>query len=293
MAAHRAELKDAVLKFLGLASKVARRRRCTGSSGTGHPSGVRDAAPCRARCGIPLRARWTKRTASCGTCLRPSRGWRVRSVLSGCGGGPERSGTHMRPPGEGDDRMGYRWATGGRVLRRRSFRVLSVLAVLLFTGGAVFPAWAALSGEDSGAMFGAAMCLGLGSLALRVTRSRVHLTGTSLLVVNPVMMYELPYGAVKKAEVNSGGSLVIVPRNPGPGTDEEGYLVVGFAGSLLDRVFRTSPKAAAEINKVRRSRRKTAARGGETIRSLTADPVADLLLVAAAACAVVAVFLRW
>ncbi len=189
--------------------------------------------------------------------------------------------------------MGYRWATGGRVLRRRSFRVLSVLAVLLFAGGSVFPAWAALSGEDAGAMFGAAMCLGVGSLALRVTRSRVHLTGTSLLVVNPVMTYELPYGAVKKAEVNPGGSLVIVPKDPGPRTDEEGYLVVGFAGSLLDRAFGTSPKAAAEINKVRRTRRKATAPGGETTRSLTVDPVAELLLVAAAACAVVAVFLRW
>ncbi len=99
-----------------------------------------------------------------------------------------------------------------------------------------------------------AVCLGVGSLVLRVTRR---------------------------------GSLV-----PGPRTDEEGYLADGFAGSLLDRVFRTSPKAAAEINKVRRSRRRGAAPGGETARSLTADPVAELLLVAAAACAVVAVFVR-
>ncbi len=69
--------------------------------------------------------------------------------------------------------------------------------------------------------------------------------------------------------------------------------MVGFAGSLLDRAFGTSPKAAAEINKVRRARRKATALGGETTRSLTVDPVAELLLVAAAACAVVAVFLRW
>ncbi|MET9767254.1 hypothetical protein [Streptomyces sp. NPDC006415] len=117
--------------------------------------------------------------------------------------------------------------------------------------------------------------------------------GTSLLVVNPVMTYELPYGAVKKAEVNPGGSLVIVPREPRPRSDEEGYLVVGFAGSLLDRAFGTSPKAAAEINKVRRTRRKTTTPGGETTRSLTADPGAELLFVAAAVCAVVAVFLRW
>ncbi|MGW0640991.1 hypothetical protein [Streptomyces badius] len=92
--------------------------------------------------------------------------------------------------------------------------------------------------------------------------------------------------------VTRRGSLVIVPKGPGPRTDEEGYLADGFAGSLLDRVFRTSPKAAAEINKVRRSRRRGAAPGGETARSLTADPVAELLLVAAAACAVVAVFVR-
>lgn len=60
--------------------------------------------------------------------------------------------------------MKYRRVTGGQVPRRRPFRVLSALIILLFGGGATFPAWAAVSGDEPGAMFGAAICLGLGSV---------------------------------------------------------------------------------------------------------------------------------
>ncbi|WP_162638809.1 hypothetical protein [Streptomyces bacillaris] len=189
--------------------------------------------------------------------------------------------------------MEYRRVAGGRVLRRRSFIVLSAVAVLLFGGGAFLPAWAALSGDDPGAMFGAAMCLGVGSLAYRAMRSRIHLTETSIVVVNPLMTYRIPYDAVRKAEVNQGGSLIIVPRVHDRGAeDEEGYFVVGFAGSLLDRAFNTSAKAAAEINKVQRRRRKSVESGGKVTRSLTADLVAEMFLASAAICAVYSLFLR-
>ncbi|WP_205008441.1 hypothetical protein, partial [Streptomyces sp. DvalAA-19] len=92
---------------------------------------------------------------------------------------------------------------------------------------------------------------------------------------------------------NQGGSLIIVPRVHDRGAeDEEGYFVVGFAGSLLDRAFNTSAKAAAEINKVQRRRRKSVEPGGKVTRSLTADLVAEMFLASAAICAVFSLFLR-
>ncbi|CAM5620262.1 hypothetical protein SBADM41S_04755 [Streptomyces badius] len=62
----------------------------------------------------------------------------------------------------------------------------------------------------------------------------------------------------------------------------------------LDLPLRTAPDGPQRpVGKARRSREGRGGAAGETTRSLTADPVAELLLVAAAACAVVAVFLRW
>jgi len=100
-----------------------------------------------------------------------------------------------------------------------------------------------------------------GSLTYRVTRSRVHDGDTSLTVVNPFLGYEVPYAAVQRVGLSRSGSLMVLPKESAADTDGEGCLVVGFAGSLLDRIFKTSEKAAAELKKLHKKGPPTARRG--------------------------------
>ncbi|MEU6756944.1 PH domain-containing protein [Streptomyces sp. NPDC046685] len=182
--------------------------------------------------------------------------------------------------------------TGGRVLRRRSFRGLALFVLAFFGGGAALPVAAALSSGEAGPMFGAAVILGLGSLAYRVTRSRVHIGETSLTVVNPLFSHEVPYGAIRRIEGNRAGSLIVLPKDGAADTEGSGYLVVGFAGSLLDRKFKTSDKAAAELKKRRHKGRHLPGADGPVRRKLAGDVVAETLLLAATVCAVASVTLR-
>lgn len=105
---------------------------------------------------------------------------------------------------QGEDGRGtdYGPATGGRVLRRRSFRVLALLVLVLFGGGSA------------------------------------------------------------------------------------------FAGSLLDRVYKTSDKAAAELRKHHKRRRRAPGADGPMRRSLVADAVAEVMLLSAVVRAACAVALR-
>ncbi|MEV1050793.1 PH domain-containing protein [Streptomyces sp. NPDC049887] len=182
--------------------------------------------------------------------------------------------------------------TGGRVLRRRSFRVLALVCLFGFAGAALFAASEALSSGEAGPMFGAALILAVGSLCYRVTRSRVHADESSLTVVNPLFSYEVPYASIHKIEVSGSGSLTVLPKERIADTEGEGYLVVGFAGSLLDRLFKTSDKAAAELKKYRSRGRRAPGADGPVRRKVVADVVADAMLLTAAVCAVWFLILR-
>ncbi|MEU3657984.1 hypothetical protein AB0E67_35655 [Streptomyces sp. NPDC032161] len=181
--------------------------------------------------------------------------------------------------------MRYGRVTGGHVLRRRSFRVLSLGALVFYFGGATVALIDGLTGNKDG-MIAAALILTVGSLSYRVTRSRVHVGETSLTVVNPLFAYEVPYGAVQRIGLSLSGSLMVLPKESAADTDGEGYLVVGFAGSLLDRIFRTSEKAAAKLKKLHKKGRRRPGADGPVRRMLVADAVADGMLLVAAGCAV-------
>jgi hypothetical protein len=111
--------------------------------------------------------------------------------------------------------------------------------------------------------------------------------------VNPVTSYELPYAAIGKVQVNPAGSLIIFPKRGSQGVDTDGCFVVGFAGSLLDRIFKTSGAAAAEIKKFQRKRRTSVGASGPVTRSLVADWIAEVLLAAAAVCVVISFIMRF
>ncbi|MFE0640656.1 PH domain-containing protein [Streptomyces sp. NPDC058877] len=188
--------------------------------------------------------------------------------------------------------MEYGPVTGGRVLRRRSFRVLALLVLALFGGGSALALHDALLRDDPDGWIAAALLLVSGSCCYRVMRSRVHLGENSLTVVNPLFSYEVPYGAIRKIEVGSSGSLTVLPKETVADAEDDGYLAVGFAGSLLDRVFKSSDEAAVELKKHHKRRRRAPGANGPVRRRLVADAVAEAMLLSAAVCAACAVALR-
>jgi hypothetical protein len=142
-------------------------------------------------------------------------------------------------------------------------------------------------------MFGAAIALGVGAMAYRTTRSRIHFADTSLTIVNPVFSYEIPYSAIRRIEVNQSGSLVILPKEFMADAEREEYFAVGYAGSLLDRVFKTSERAARELRKAHKKGRRLEGSGGPTRRRVVADPVAESMMLAASGCMLAALILRY
>ncbi|MEU3657940.1 hypothetical protein AB0E67_35400 [Streptomyces sp. NPDC032161] len=176
------------------------------------------------------------------------------------------------------------------MLRRRSFRVLSLGALIFYFGAATAVFAVGLNSNENG-VFGVAVVLAIGSLSYRVTRSRVHASDTSLTVVNPLFAYEVPYGAVQRIGLSRSGSLMVLPKESAADTDGEGYLVVGFAGSLLDRIFKTSEKTAAELKKLHKKGRRRPGADGPVRRILVADTIADGMLLAAVGCAVASLIL--
>ncbi len=173
------------------------------------------------------------------------------------------------------------------MLRRRSFRVLSLGVLALFAGGAGLGVADGLNGKQDG-LVAAVLLLTLGSLCYRITRSRVHAGPASLTVVNPFFAYEVPYASVQRIGASRSGSLIVLPKESAADTEGEGYLVVGFAGSLLDRFFGTTEKVTAELKKHRNKGRKLPGADGPVRRFLVADIVADGMLAVAAGCAVAA-----
>ncbi|MEU3447279.1 hypothetical protein AB0H29_08610 [Streptomyces thermolilacinus] len=162
----------------------------------------------------------------------------------------------------------------------------------LFGGGSAFALHDALLRDDPDGWIAAALMLALGSCRYRVTRSRIHLGENSLTVVNPLVSHEVPYASIRKIEVDSSGNLTVHPKKSVADTGGDGYLAVGFAGSLLDRVFKTSDKAAAELRKHHKRRRRASGADGPVRRRLVADAVAEVMLLSAVVCAACAVTLR-
>lgn len=170
---------------------------------------------------------------------------------------------------------------GGEIRQRRSFRVLAPISFLGFCAAAGLAVFDGFAKQEGGTVRGAALILAVGALCVRIFGSRIHLKADSLVIVNPIFWWELPYGEIYRAEMNSGGSLVV--RVKGRVDPDEDALSVGFAGSLLDQYFKTTEGVVREINK--RRKRAPRATAATKERGVAVDALADFQV----ACALILV----
>lgn len=167
--------------------------------------------------------------------------------------------------------------SGGDIRQRRSFRVLAPIIFLGFCAAGGLVAVDGFAKQEGGTIRGSALVLGAGALCVRIVRSRIHLKTHSLVIVNPIFWFELPYGEIYRAEMNSGGSLVV--RAKGRVNPDEDALSVGFAGSLLDLYFKTTERVVREINKKKKRAPRVTAATKE--RGVALDVFADFQVVCA------------
>ncbi len=120
-----------------------------------------------------------------------------------------------------------------------------------------------------------------GAVCLRMTSSRIHLQETCLTIVNPLFFFSIPYSAIYKVELSPGGSLIV--HEKGQGLEDEGHLVVGFAGSLIDRRFGTAEKAMREVRKQVRKARHAPSEEAKIRKGISSNISADLFVCASAA----------
>ncbi|NEC83950.1 hypothetical protein G3I38_33150 [Streptomyces sp. SID7958] len=171
-----------------------------------------------------------------------------------------------------------------RVLRRRSWPVMSWGAIVLLWALYLVVLLAALAREDyRNGLLLASTTAAIMFVLRRVGSCRVVLLEGFMLVENPVMRYRIPYEAAHKAHSTPAGGLEI--------ETSQGATVSCFAfgGSLIDVAFKTSERAAAEIQE-----RITADHPGSTkgkfdlARSFRYCPSADIPLLLAALLALAA-----
>lgn len=130
-----------------------------------------------------------------------------------------------------------------KVLRRGSFRVMSWSFTGLF-GAATVGAIAILTnGLRSGPMIGVAASLGVIALSRRICGSRIVLRDSVATVINPLLTYTVPYRAIARVAVDSGGTLIVVT------CDGNEIHATGFAGSIIDSLVGSTDRAVGEFEK--------------------------------------------
>ncbi|MFG2565394.1 hypothetical protein ACGFR6_08135 [Streptomyces sp. NPDC048567] len=146
---------------------------------------------------------------------------------------------------------------------------------------ALFAAFDGFRGSDPDALLVAALVLVAAAASQYFVRSRVHLRAAGVTVVNPLFWHEIPYSRLYKAEAGPGRGLALYLKDL-PDEDSEIY-VVGYAGSLLDRCFRTAETAAKAVNKAKKKNTGPKPQDPEPVRrGLVRDPVIETFLALAA-----------
>ncbi|MFE3473707.1 hypothetical protein ACFXOI_19030 [Streptomyces bacillaris] len=137
-------------------------------------------------------------------------------------------------------------------------------------------------GFDIDALGVAAVCLAVTALIIRVGRSRIILTDLNVVVVNPVFTYMVPCAVVRNVEEEHALTLVT--------NSNERIHSSAFGSSLIDFLFRSTERAAMEVEAhVRRVSRKGTG-NPVVVRRLARSWLADLYCLAALACAVAAIW---
>ncbi|WJV45585.1 hypothetical protein [Streptomyces flavofungini] len=151
---------------------------------------------------------------------------------------------------------------GRRVLRRRSWPVLSWGSVAIIW--AIFPlgVLSSLTHQNHRDIWVvAAVFCAVTAVLRRIGSCKVILLCDSLTVENPLVTYEVPYGTVRAVEAAAAGGLEVEAP--------QGEIIhpFCFGGSLVDAYFRSTTRAAAEVqDTVNRRRHRPGAQGEVTRR---------------------------
>lgn len=105
--------------------------------------------------------------------------------------------------------------------------------------------------------------------------------------MNLIFWHEIPYRVLRKAEAGRGQGLTFDVKDD---AGEEIYSV-GFAGSLIDRHFRTAEKSAKEINKAKKKMKHKAGEDTVMRNGIIRDSVIELFVAVALLLAVCSLFI--
>jgi hypothetical protein len=167
------------------------------------------------------------------------------------------------------------------ILRRASFRVLSWIATAGFGVVAVGLIISLAYSFEGGPISGVAACFFAIAVTRRIMGSRIVLGSSALTVVNPLITYTVPYGAVAEVRGGGGETLNLVTQR-----GDEIYCT-GFGGSFIDSFVKSADRAAKRIEQQVRRRRGATQRTHVT-KKLTVSWVADVCAIGAIVCAVTA-----
>lgn len=175
--------------------------------------------------------------------------------------------------------LSYRRPPSGAVLVRKTLKVISWIQPAFYCGVALFAAVRGLIHDDPDDLRGAALLLAAGSASQFFVRSRVFLLADRIFIVNVLFWHEIPYRLVRKVEGGRGRGLSIYLKGE-PSEDSELH-VIASAGSLMDRRWRTSEKAAKVINKSKKRAAGKFEDGDVRRRGIIRDPVVEVFAVLA------------
>ncbi|WP_156722276.1 hypothetical protein [Streptomyces apocyni] len=169
-----------------------------------------------------------------------------------------------------------------KVIRRRSFPILSWIIVIILGILAVAAAGKISPHASRGPLIGVAACLATIALVRRILCSRIVLETHKVKVVNPVFTYSLPCSHIARVGTAASGTLTLRTK------DGDEVHATAFGGSLLDHFVGTSDRAAGHLKDALQERRSL---GGDDItprRAITVSWIADGCLVGAIIALIVA-----
>ncbi|MEU0413581.1 hypothetical protein ABZ307_38120 [Streptomyces griseorubiginosus] len=167
------------------------------------------------------------------------------------------------------------------VLHRISFRILRWIITVTFGLVATGLLISLNYSFKGGPLLGVAACFFVIMLAQRFMGSRIVLNSSTVTIVNPVMNYRIPYGAVSSVHGGGGGTLILATRE-----GKEIY-AVGFGGSMIDGIFKTTDKSIERIE-MRIRKKRGSGQNVQTVKSFRVSWIADFCTVGALTCVVIA-----
>lgn len=134
-----------------------------------------------------------------------------------------------------------------------------------------------LRGFDVDSLNVAAVCLWVAFLIPRIERSRIHFVDLNVMIINHLLTYLVPCGAVEGVDGERALGLAVKAS--------EKIYSFSFDSSVIDQFVRSAERAAGDRN----SCPQKGGKGVVVVRRLTKAWLADLYFLGAPTCAVVAI----